>query len=175
MKERKGPAPSSGSPDRSGSAAATRGARSVRERVYERWQSLAPLAVIAAAPLLNTACDPAPEPDCTESRIWVGSIAASARWIDQNGSFRVELTISSDAPDISLASLEPSVDGGTVESTTFHAGTPAEYVLVITPGEAGSLRVTATAECRAGASDFRVTLGPLGLPADGIAIPTEVE
>jgi hypothetical protein len=146
-----------------------------RERVRRRMLALAPLCVVAAAPLTNTACDPAPDPYCSQAtpEIERSSLYADARWVAEGGAPVVEL-------DLSLSGLYPlelgtsfAVVGGALQQSN-PVGTG--YTLTITPDPGASeIRVHGTLGCQGNGTSFIVVLA-LSTPAEaGVTIPTTIE
>jgi len=147
--------------------------RSVRERVIQRFHKLAPLAVIAAVPVMNTACDPAPEPYCTEaSSVWVAEVKAEAVWVDAGGgNLRIELTLTVNHELLSLSGTY-TAQGGTVDTTKDVTG---GQVLDITP-DAGVTEVTVSGsvDCEFDIGPFDVKLTWTGTPAAGDKVTATV-
>ena len=146
-----------------------------RERVRRRMLALAPLCVVAAAPLTNAACDPAPDPYCSQATpdVQRQSLYADARWVAEGGTPLIEL-------DLSLSSVYPlglgtsfSVVGGTLaQSTPVGSG----MKLTITPDAGASeLRVSGTLTCQGSGTAFTAILA-LSTPAEaGVSIPTTIQ
>jgi len=60
---------------------------SLRERVRQHMLKMAPLALVAAAPITNTACDCVPElPPACQQLHWETQVSARARWALDHGS-----------------------------------------------------------------------------------------
>jgi hypothetical protein len=146
-----------------------------RERVRRRMLALAPLCVVAAAPLTNAACDPAPDPYCSQAtpEVQRQSLYADARWIAEGGTPRVEL-------DLSLSGVYPlvlgesfSVVGGTLEQRS-PVGSGVALTIQPDPG-ASELRVSGTLNCQGSGTAFTAILA-LSTPAEaGVAIPTTIQ
>ena len=160
-------------PERAGTAQPT--APSPRERTRRRMIALAPLAVIAAAPVTNTACDPAPEPYCSETPrdTQLESLYADAAWQEQAGTLSVllELNVSGAYP-LDLGETF-SVFGGTLEQTDAQ-GTAVS--LQIAPDQGTTqIRVVGSLVCLGTSAAFTVIVD-LTTPAEaGAAIPTTIE
>ena len=146
---------------------------SARERVVRRFRKLAPLAVIAAAPVLNTACDPAPEPYCTqEDSVLVANIVAQAVWVDAGGgAVRLQVTITVSQQYMSLSGTY-LVTGGTLDTTQNVTG---GQVLDITP-DSGVTEVVVTSDflCTETGGTFQVKITWTGTPAVGDTAQVEV-
>ncbi len=150
--------------------------QAVRERVRARWQNLLPLAVVAAAPLLNAACDPAPEPYCAAdgNRDWVDTLEVSARWVAAGGSFQIEVTVHVTTYDLSINESEFAVTGGTLDSVDPDLGIRT-YVLLVTPDASNDVQVSGAVDCDGGPGRFDVVLSDLGSPSDGATIAASIE
>jgi len=142
--------------------------RSVRDKVIRRFKKLAPVAVIAAAPVLNTACDPAPQPYCTQNdpSEWVANVKAEAVWIDGGGGvLEVQLTLTSSDQYALLAAEGYTAKGGTIDSTTFQND---GYVLVVTLDAAATeLTVSGELNCDGYPGPYDVKLAWSGTPKAG--------
>lgn len=147
--------------------------RSVRERVIQRFHKLAPLAVIAAVPVMNTACDPAPEPYCTEaSSVWVSEVQAEAVWVDAGaGKLAIELTLTVNHELLSLPGTY-TAQGGTIDTTKDVTG---GQLLSITP-DAGvtELTVNGSVDCEFDVGPFDVKLTWTGTPVAGDKVTATV-
>lgn len=158
----------------SNDAPPARPAPSARERVIQRLKRLAPVAVLAAAPVLNTACDPAPEPYCSEGDPvdWVANVTAEAVWIDDGtGALKIQVTLKSTDQFAYLPSSYTAT-GATIESTT-----PSETgdVLILVPNAAVTeAKIAGELSCEGYPGPFEVTLTWTGMPAAGDAVTAKV-
>jgi hypothetical protein len=147
---------------------------SPRDRVRARAQRLAQLAVIAAAPVLNTACDPAPAPSCASDSTanLVKEVSATALWIQEGAIFEVQITVAGDGYGIVFADQGFTVTGGTPGNIDVSSG---NLVMTITP-DAGATQITLTGKvtCAPLATDYHLTLDVSGTPAVGAAVPVTV-
>ncbi len=150
-------------------------ARTARERTRRRMLALAPLVVVAAAPVTNTACDPAPEPYCSETprEMQLESLYAEASSVDEGGQLYVVLALSvSSAYPLGLGQTF-SVFGGTlVEGAPVSGG----FTLRITPDPgATQIRAVGALTCMGAESTFTVIMDLTAVAEAGAAIPTSVE
>ncbi len=145
-----------------------------RERVRERMRQMAKLALLAAAPLTNAACDPVqrlsplesgglPTPTCEQSPAsWAQFIKAEAAWGTEAGERIVLLTVTNPQNKPWLqASRSYAVEGGTLLPST-----PSQpNVLRIKPDAgATTIRLEDTMTCRGISEPMVITIN-LG-PAD---------
>lgn len=146
----------------------------VRERVIHRFQKLGPIAVIAAAPVLNTACDPAPEPYCTEGdpADWVANITAEAVWIDDGmGGLQIQLTIQSEDAYAYLTT-NYTATGATVASS--NQGETGQVLVLIPDSGVTEAKVAGELSCDGYPGPFTVTLTWTGTPAVGDTVTTSI-
>lgn len=147
----------------------------VRARVIRRFRKLAPVAVIAAAPVLNTACDPAPEPYCSEGdpADWVANLTASAAFIDDGaGGLKIQLTLTLQDAYAYLDTTSFVADGGTIDTMD---GTSAEYNLTLTPNTGVTeMKVTGQLGCDGYPSPFEIALSWTGQPVAGDKVTATV-
>jgi len=137
--------------------------------------ALAPLVAVAATPLANTACDPAPEPYCTNTdrTTWLESVTAEAAWQAGSVPAAVVLTLSRLGPyPFSFESTFTVVGGSLISTETTSDG----YRLTLGP-DAGvtELRVNGQLLCEAATAALTVTLELSASPDAGTAIPTTVQ
>jgi hypothetical protein len=141
----------------------------VRERVGERMRQMARLALLAATPLTNAACDPAspphvpqlPTPTCErDPSIWVQFIRGQATWITEAGERIVLLSVTNprDKPWLQ-APRTYMVEGGTLLAPATNAPNglrikPAAGVRVI--------RLKGTASCHATTEAITITIDTNG-------------
>jgi len=162
-------------PEPDGAGVAEPPALTARERTRRRMLALAPLVVVAAAPVTNTACDPAPEPYCSETPrdMQLESVYADAAWQDEAGTLTVmlELSVSSAYP-LELGETF-SVFGGTLEQTDAQGNGSR---LKISPDQGTTqIRVLGTLVCMGSSSAFTVIVD-LTTPAEaGAEIPTTIQ
>ena len=149
---------------------------SVRERTRKRMVALGGLAAVAAMPLVNTACDPAPEPYCYRSdpTTWLASVRANATWVADGGVSLVELRLTTIGGYPLTIPEDFTVVGGTLQSTSAVSGGVA--LLVAPAAGATSVRVEASVDCEgSSATPFSVTLDVSGSPVGGAVVPTTIE
>ena len=146
------------------------------ERARRRMLALARLCVVAAAPVTNTACDPAPEPYCAQSSDADrrASLYADAVWSDESGILLVSL-------ELQVSSLYPlslggsvSVVGGTLEETVATAANVLS-IKILPDGGTTELRVLGTLGCQGASTAFTVTLDLAGVAEAGAEIPTSID
>jgi hypothetical protein len=146
-----------------------------RERARRRMLALAQLCVVAAAPVTNTACDPAPEPYCAESTDAdrSASLYADAAWVDDGGTLLVSLELGvSSAYPLSLGDTF-SVFGGTLEQTTTQGSGVALRIL---PDDGTTqIRVLGSLLCDGMSSPFDVFLDVSATAQAGAEIPTTIQ
>lgn len=148
---------------------------SPRDRVRARAQRLAQMAVIAAAPVLNTACDPAPSPSCstTSAADLAKEVSASAVWFkDASGAFLIQLTVQGQTWDVTLVDHGFTVTGAT-PSAIDGSGTALDITL--TP-DAGATQITLDGKitCSPLTTDYHLTLTLSGTPTEGAIVPVTV-
>jgi hypothetical protein len=149
----------------------------LRDRVRERMRKMAPLALAAAAPLTNAACDPAPTPSCFDEPSLCdncqGSGAAdyflrgSAIWRDEAGERTVFLELTANFNQVRLS------DSYTLEGGTFWPPPTQNSIGMIIKPDPGAtfIRVVGSLTCVGKAGnpnrtlDFVVTVDLL--PPDG--------
>jgi hypothetical protein len=118
--------------------------------------SMTPLALVAAAPLTNTACDPVPTPICSRSAgNWVEYIGVNASWSEDAGEHIILLDLQSYDPGSLHLPTSYTVVGGTL--LPFTTGKPEE--LRIKP-DAGvtSILVEGALDCEGKSGPFGVTV-----------------
>ena len=154
----------------------TAGSSGVRARVAAHWRRLAPLALVTAAPLLNAACDPAPQPACVPggNQDWRSTIEASAHWVAVGTAFQVEVTFHSTDPNLDLQQFDFDATGGQIVSQTYDAATKSMVVLVA-PVAVDYINVYGRVACDGGSSDINANLTLSPNPVDGAAIPVTVQ
>ncbi len=146
-----------------------------RERVRERMRQMAKLALLAAAPLTNAACDPVqppspfgaggagglPTPTCEQSPAsWAQFIEAEAAWGTEAGEpiVLLTLTIPKDKPWLQ-ASRSYAIEGGTLLPST--ASQPK--VLRIKPDAgATTIRLEDTLTCHSISEPMVITINLAG-------------
>ena len=146
-----------------------------RERARQRMVALGGLAVVAAAPLVNSACDPMPRPYCptVDSTAAHSYVVATGQFVDLGGAAAIELRLS---PSEGAFVIETSfaVEGGTLRQQRSNGG---DQVLTIVP-DAGrpELRVRGTAHCRQASGGPFAAIVRLGGPmAPGTPVEVNVE
>ena len=150
-----------------------------RDSVRARLASLSRLAIVAAMPVTNTACDPSPEPYCTEKvgADWTSSVIATAVWTaDPDGEgFVISLAITSD--DMALSVLLRSATGATaIDTDTADTASALTSPVLLRPDEGGtSVVVLGDLYCDGYATGaVTITVDTSGTPTEGASAPTTV-
>ncbi len=133
---------------------------SLRERVRQHMRKMAPLALVAAAPLTNTACDPVQQPICSQSSDqWLLRIGATSSWGEEGGVTVIVLKLTSSHVTLPTAY---AVEGGTLVALT--PGPPLVLKLRPDPG-ATRIVLTGTLDCEGRTGPLAVTVDLT--PGDG--------
>ena len=85
---------------------------SLRERVRQHMLKMAPLALVGAVPLINTACDCIPTPACNEY-YWTSRVSAQAAWGLDHGSRIVIVDLISTDDELAISPAY-SISGGSL-------------------------------------------------------------
>ena len=83
----------------------------LRERVRQHMLKMAPLALVAAVPLTNAACDAVPPPICTNSHDWYNYLSSQASWGEDHGNRIVLLDFRLSSTDLHLPTSYTIVGG----------------------------------------------------------------
>ncbi|MFO0757518.1 MAG: hypothetical protein U0359_13560 [Byssovorax sp.] len=150
----------------------------VRERVQARLQRLAKLAVIAAAPVLNTACDPAPDPYCQQSDAgtWKTDLSATAAWAlvaDGGTDLQIEVKLTSTNNSVSASSSGYTATGGTISSS--EATDTGVVIRVVPDAGATEIKVSGQIYCDTLTGSLDILLTPSGTPAAGAKVPATIQ
>ncbi len=151
--------------------------QSPRERVRRRLIQFSKLAVIAAVPITNTACDPAPEPWPVDSASCLAldgegrlsSVGARAEWVTVEDTLtaRLELWVADGGSVTFVEDVE--VEGGT---GTVELGTDSSTLAVVVSPDSEAQEVTVHFQlaCQGQVSDHAATLD-VSEPVEGAEIP----
>jgi len=88
----------------------------LRERVREHMLKMAPLALVAAVPLTNAACDAVPPPICASSHDWYNYLSSQASWGEDHGNRIVLLDLRLGSSDLQLPTSY-TISGGSLLTT----------------------------------------------------------
>lgn len=150
----------------------------LRERVRERMRQMAPLALLAATPLTNAACDSAqaavqspdlPTPTCEKSPSeWRQFIGVQAAWGTEAGERIILLTVSnpSDKPWLQ-APGSYTVEGGTLLPSTEHE---PNVVRIKPDADASVIRLRGTMTCHVISEPMVITIDHLSNKSPTVVI-----
>lgn len=144
-----------------------------RALVRRRLAVLTRLAIVAAAPVANTACDPAPDPYCSDKLggDYASELSATAVWTaDPDGDgYVITLTVTS--TDGMVAADPNAVTSG--RAILDDTGAPLTFPLLIRPDD-GATAVVVTGSVTCGswyAASFTATVDLSGEASEGASAP----
>jgi hypothetical protein len=143
----------------------------LRERVRQHLRKMAPLALIAAPPLLTAqACDPAPVPACEDTwGSWKRKVSVRAVWGEDNGSKIVILDVAS-----SEERIQPPASYSIVGGSILTSGKSS---LVKIKPDAGAEHITLSGQLECGtygSEPIRITIDLVPPTGSSAAAPPTV-
>jgi hypothetical protein len=149
----------------------------LRERVHERMRKMARLALLAATPLTNAACDPAPTPEppplppptCEKSTsTWTQFVRGEAAWGTEAGERILLLSIfnPTDKPWFKAPSSY-SVEGGVLLPSTVEE---PEVLRIKPDAGATKIRLEGTMTCYTSTAQMTITVSQFTYEHPGVVI-----
>lgn len=146
---------------------------SARERTLRKLQRLSQMALVVALPVVNTACDYAPEPVCESGPVDADEVTILASWFRNDaGEVRISLTWSVDQGLVGQNDYTATFTEGS-GATSFEYET-AETTSILPLPEVTEIRVNLEMWCGAEQGFFVIVLDTSEPPAIGADVPVTV-